>query len=76
MSLNVSYYGRLAETKPHTTFDTILLMELDQLMIETLKEMETKIKRHITECKHEVIKELQRLLDPNKEVKEQKYVRK
>lgn len=53
-----SYYGRLGGDKPIRTLGEDLVIERKKQMMEDLKSMEERIKRHITECKREVIKEL------------------
>lgn len=61
MGLNdysVSYYGRLDGPKPIRTLGEDLVAERKEQMMEDMKSMEERIKRHITECKREVIKEV------------------
>lgn len=53
-----SYYGRLLGLKPIRSLADDLLLEYKQNMLAELKEMESRLKRHITECKREVIKML------------------
>ena len=53
------YYGSLDKKKPIRSLSEDLLTEHKNLMMEEMKTMEERIKRHITECKREVIKELQ-----------------
>jgi hypothetical protein len=69
-----SYYGRIDEISMRSLADD-LLIERDKIMIEELKETEDRIKRHITECKREVIKEIQNIFSDKKPIKEMKYVR-
>lgn len=66
-----SYYGSLSNIKPARTLSEDLIREYELLMLENLKSMEERIKRHITECKREVIKELI-LNTSNREIKEKK----
>jgi hypothetical protein len=53
-----NYYGSLSDLKPVRTLADDLIKEYELAMLENLKSMEERIKRHITECKREVIKEL------------------
>lgn len=62
-----SYYGRLEGTPPVRDFSKDLMNERKRNMQKELKEMEDRIKRHITECKREVIKELISLINRNTE---------
>lgn len=72
--LNVfSYYGRIEKEGIRSLADDILI-ERQRLMFEELKETEDRIKRHITECKREVIKEIQNIFSDKKQ-KESKYVK-
>lgn len=72
--LNVfSYYGRIDQICMRSLADD-LLIERKKLMFEELKETEDRIKRHITECKREVIKEIQNIFS-DKKIKESKYVK-
>jgi hypothetical protein len=76
MSLNeiFYYYGRVNGIVPQRTFSDDLLTERKRLMFQELKEMEDRIKRHITECKREIVKELISMNPnpPTEEIKEQK----
>lgn len=54
----MSYYGSLAPIIPQRTWVEDYLIERKQLMLEEMKEMEIAIKRHITEAKREIIREL------------------
>lgn len=59
-----SYYGRL-DVKPNRPLVDDLLIERKKVMLQELKETEDRIKRHITECKREVIKEIKNIFtDP------------
>jgi DNA-binding ferritin-like protein (Dps family) len=76
MGLNAfCYYGRIhSNSIPSRLLVDDLIMERNQNMMQEMKEMEDRLKRHITECKREVIKEIQRFLfntkpPLNKEVK-------
>lgn len=60
MGIAYSYYGRL-QGACEKTFADSLLEDMESRMIEVLNEMESAIKRHITECKREVIKEILRI---------------
>lgn len=59
-----SYYGRLDGPKPVRTFAQDIVRERQESMMEDLKTMEERIKRHITECKREIIKEIQLTQQP------------
>lgn len=54
-----SYYGSLESNAPIRSLAEDLARENKLNMMEAIKESEERIKRHITECKREVIKELQ-----------------
>lgn len=69
-----SYYGRLENTNIKSLADDILI-ERNKIMREELKETEDRIKRHITDCKREVIKEIQNIFSDKKPLKEMKYVK-
>lgn len=56
------YYGELSGPKPIRSLSDDFLMEQDKMMKEEMKEMEDRLKRHVTECKREIIKELESLL--------------
>lgn len=51
-----SYYGRLIGLKPIRSLADDLFLEYKKNMLEELKEMESRLKRHITECKREIVK--------------------
>jgi hypothetical protein len=53
-----SYYGRLSDKKSLRPFYHDLINEGKRYMMSELKEMEDRLKRHITECKREIIKKL------------------
>ncbi len=53
-----SYYGRYEPSSPVRTLADDILTEAENHMLTEMKEMEARIKRHVTECKHEVIKEM------------------
>jgi hypothetical protein len=53
-----SYYGDMSQKKPTRSLSEDILKEYELNMIEELKSMEERVKRHITECKREVIREL------------------
>lgn len=53
-----SYYGRLDGPKPIRSLAEDIVKERKQQMMEELKLMEERIKRHITECKREIIREM------------------
>lgn len=54
-----SYYGVMTEEIPVRTISEDLARENKKNMIEELKESEERIKRHVTECKREIIRLLQ-----------------
>lgn len=54
-----SYYGVLDDIKPIRSLSQDCVIEVNMQMFEELKEMESRIKRHITECKREIVKELE-----------------
>lgn len=58
-----SYYGTLENNSPIRALSHDLAKENKLNMIQAIKESEERIKRHITECKREVIKELQSMQD-------------
>lgn len=57
----ISYYGFSDGRKPRRTLSEDLVEEREKMMMQELKEMEDRLKRHMTECKREVIKEVQGL---------------
>jgi hypothetical protein len=70
------YYGVYDDKPPIRSLADDLLIEKERIMLEEMKHMEERLKRHITECKREVIKELQSIFSdkkpkpkPNKESK-------
>jgi len=67
-----SYYGSLdEEDKPMRSFAQDAVTDHEKNMSEKMIEMEERVKRHITECKREVIKEIERLFEI-KPIKENK----
>lgn len=78
MSLNShnSYYGRMQGSIHRRSLTDDLLVEHEGRMLHELKEMEDRLKRHITECKREVIKEIENIFSDPKPTysKESKYV--
>lgn len=73
-----SYYGRMDATIFVRSLADDLIKENEGRMIHEMKEMEDRIKRHITECKREVIKEIENIFSdakPKSTKKEVKYVR-
>lgn len=62
MLANCSYYGDLTEVKPIRTLGEDLARDLERNMIEEMYKMEERIKRHITECKRELVKEFQSVI--------------
>lgn len=54
----MSYYGSLEPIKPARTLSQDIVIEGKRLMLEEMKSIETNIKRHITEAKREIIREL------------------
>lgn len=70
----MSYYGVLDGKKPRRTLVEDIVAERELMMTQQLKEMEDRLKRHMTECKREIIKEIQGIFSdfkpqPKKEVK-------
>jgi len=63
-----SYYGRLGGDKPIRTLSQDLLTDHEKGMFGAMREMEERIKRHITECKREVVKTILELT--SKELKD------
>jgi hypothetical protein len=56
--------------KPIRSFADDMLLEVNKKMTEELKQMEERIKRHITECKREIIKTIEDIFEiPKKETK-------
>jgi hypothetical protein len=55
-----SYYGRLDPVENLRPFWKEVIKEEEIAMIEFLREMEERLKRHVTEAKREIIKELQK----------------
>ncbi len=54
----VSYYGRLNNVKIIRSLADDLISQRKQMMMQELREMEERLKRHVTECKREVIREI------------------
>lgn len=76
---NHSYYGRIDNVKPIRNLTEDFVKEREQTIMHEMKEMEDRIKRHVTECKRQVIKEIQTIfkkenliINPTKEVKNDK----
>lgn len=72
-----SYYGVLDGRKPRRTLVEDIIEEREKMMVQQIKEMEDRLKRHMTECKREIIKEIQGIFSetkpqPKKEVKNAK----
>ena len=57
-----SYYGRLNGPKPIRSFSQDMVKEKERFMLDTLHEMEERLKRHVTECKREMTKEFEKIL--------------
>lgn len=53
-----SYYGRYDADKPVRTISQDLVNDFEKSLIESLREMEDRLKRHITEAKRAIIVEL------------------
>lgn len=53
-----SYYGSLERTSSFRPFYQDIIKEVKLYMLKEFKEMEDRLKRHITECKREIIKKL------------------
>lgn len=60
-----SYYGSLVGVKPIRSLAEDILRDQENSMMEKMREMEDRIKRHVTECKREIIKELQSMMKPD-----------
>ena len=54
----MSYYGDITPIVPIRSLSKDLVDEREQLMLEELKVMEMNIKRHITDAKREIIREI------------------
>lgn len=65
---NFSYYGRIDRTLPIRSFVDDVNVEALGMMKAEMKEMEDRLKRHITEAKREVVKEIQMILKNEKEI--------
>ncbi len=65
-----SYYGSLKPQKPYKSFSDSILKEYKTTMLEYMKAMEDRLKRHITEAKREVIKKVLIGIKPTDELKE------
>lgn len=73
-----SYCGRLNGQKPIRSLAEDLVVERKKVMMQELKDMEDRLKRHVTECKREIIKEIQGIFSdvkpqPKKEVRNAKF---
>ena len=74
---SVCYYGRLSSINMRTSLVEDILKERKKIMIQEIEEVEIRLKRHITEAKREVMKEIQRVIlslpkssnQPNKDIK-------
>lgn len=67
-----SYYGRIDDEIPIRPLADDILKESECNMMQLMKDMEDRLKRHITECKRDVIKELILLthaIEINKDIK-------
>lgn len=53
-----SYYGRLSGSSPVRDFVNDLIKDRKSMMQIELREMEERIRRHITEAKREIIDEI------------------
>lgn len=53
-----SYYGSLENASPFRPFYQDIIKEVKLYMLKEFKEMEDRLKRHITECKREIIRKL------------------
>lgn len=72
-----TYYGRVNNVVPIRLLADDLLTERKKLMMQELKETEDRLKRHMTECKREIIREIQSIfLDKiTKPIKEDKHAK-
>lgn len=53
-----SYYGSLDETeKPVQSLSEYIVKDHEMNIFGVLREMEDRLKRHVTECKREIIRE-------------------
>lgn len=52
------YYGRMTTEKPAISFSDEMVRDQEKGMMELMREMEERLKRHITECKREIIRAL------------------
>jgi hypothetical protein len=64
-----SYYGVINDEKPLRPLAEDIVREFKEYMMQEMREMEERIKRHITECKREVIKEFILFKPKEKEIK-------
>lgn len=53
-----SYYGSLENKSSSRPFYEDLIKEVKLYMLKEFKEMEDRLKRHITECKREIIRKI------------------
>lgn len=54
------YYGHIPvdDVKPARTLGEDIIKDMNDSLQQVLREMEDRIKRHITECKREIIREM------------------
>lgn len=71
MGLNkfFSYWGQWSHGKASFPVVDEMIKESELLSMQELKEMEERIKRHITECKRDMMKILKSLTEKPKEKK-------
>lgn len=51
------------DVKPTRNLADDILMQKEKTLVEQLKEMEARLKRHMTECKRDIIKEIETIFD-------------
>jgi hypothetical protein len=56
-----SYYGVINDERPIRSLADDLIIDRERQMIEGLKEIEERIKRHVTDCKREIIREFREI---------------
>ena len=66
------YYGPLDGPKPIRSWGEDVVREREREMLAEMKDMEDRIKRHITECKREVIRELLGIRTRKEQIKKEK----
>lgn len=78
-----SYYGRLSGSYPVRDFVNDLIKDRKSMMQIELREMEERIRRHITEAKREIIDEINSIFSdfkdksnhPKKEIQDVRFKR-